>query len=104
VVSTTRPTSSSPQHYISPRDTRPLEDRANNSCNYILDNLINGLAKKSDNKDSKNIKDGKNVIDEGKAKNYSDGFIFIFFFYNHDSRDSNSSDSNKGNKARGYIG
>jgi len=33
VVSTTRPTSSSPWHYISPCNTRLLEDGANNSCN-----------------------------------------------------------------------
>jgi len=62
-----RPTSSSPQHYISPYNTKLLEDRANKSYNYILDDLVNGLAKESNNKDSENI------IDKGKTKNCSNG-------------------------------
>jgi hypothetical protein len=74
---------------MSPRNTRLLEDRANNSYNYILDNLINGLAKESNNKDSKNYSNGSN-----NSNNID----------NNNSRDSNSSNSNKGNKARGYIG
>ena len=97
-VSTTRRTSPSPRHYMSPRDTRPLEDRANNSRNYILDDFVNGLAKESDNED------GENVIDEGKAENYSDGSNNSNDTDNDDSRDGNSSDSNEGNEARGCIG
>ena len=83
---------------MSPRDTRPLEDRANNSCNYILDNLINGLAKEYNNKDS------KNVIDKSKAENYSDGSDNSNDTDNDNSKDGNSSDSNKGSEARGCIG
>jgi len=83
---------------MSPYDIRPLEDRANNSCNYILDGLINGLAKESNNKD------GKNVVDKGKAKNYSDGSNDSDDTDDDDFRDSDSSDSDKGNKARGCVG
>jgi len=94
----TRPTSSSPQHYISPYNTRLLKDGTNNNYNYILDNLINGLAKESNNKD------GENVIDEGKAENYSDGSNNSNDIDNDDSGDGNSSNSNKGSEARGCIG
>ena len=80
---------------MSPCDTRLLEDRANNSYNYILDNLINGLAKESNNKDS------KNVIDKGKAKNYSNRSNNSNDTDNNNSKDGNSSDSNKGSKAYG---
>jgi hypothetical protein len=83
---------------MSPYNTRPLEDRANNSYNYILDDLINGLAKESNNKD------GENVIDKGKAKNYSDGSDNSDNTDNNNSGDGNSSDSDKGNKACGYVG
>ena len=83
---------------MSPYNTRPLEYRANNSCNYILDNLINGLTKKSNNKDS------KKVTDKGKAENYSDGSNNSNNTDNNDSGDGNSSSSDKDNKARGYIG
>ena len=83
---------------MSPYNTRPLEDRANNSYNYILGNLVNGLAKESNNKD------GKNIIDKGKAKNYNNRSNNSNNTGNNNSRDSNSSNSNKGNKARGYIG
>jgi len=93
-----RPTSSSPQHYISPHNTGPPEDGTNNNYNYILDDLVNGLAKESDNKD------GKNVIDKGKAENYSNRSNNSDDIDNNNSRDGNSSDSNKGNKAHGYIG
>ena len=93
-----RPTSSSPQHYISPYNTKLLEDRTNNNCNYILDNFINSLAKKSNNKN------GKNVMDKGKAKNYSDGSDNSDDIDNNNSRDSDSSNSDKGNKAHRYAG
>jgi hypothetical protein len=83
---------------MSPYNTRPLENRANNSYNYILNNLINSLAKESNNKDS------KNVIDKGKAKNYSNGSNNSDDTDNNNSRDSNSSNSNKGNKTYGCIG
>jgi hypothetical protein len=83
---------------MSPCDTRPLEDGANNSYNYILDDLANGLAKESDNKD------GKNVVDKGKAKNYSNGSNNSNNTDNDDSRDGNSSNSNEGNEACGCIG
>jgi len=66
---------------------------ANDSCNYILNNIVNGLAKESNNN-----KDGKNVIDEGKAKNYSDGSDNSGDIDNNDSGDNNSSNNNKGNK------
>ncbi|XTI86891.1 hypothetical protein V2W45_1329655 [Cenococcum geophilum] len=97
-ASTTRPTSPSPRHYISPYNTKPLEYRANNSYNYILDNLINGLTKESNNKD------GNNITDKDKAKNYSDGSNNSNNTDNNDFRDSNSSSSNKDNEARGYTG
>ena len=83
---------------MSPCNTRLLEDRANNSCNYILDNLINGLAKESDNKD------GENVIDKGKAENYSNGSNNSDDTDDNDSKDSDSSNSNKGSEAHGYVG
>ena len=98
MVSTTQPINSSPWHYISPRNTRPPENRANNNYNYILNNLANGLAEESDNED------GKNIVDKGKAKNYSNGSDNSNNTDNNNSRDSNSSDSNKGNKAYRYIG
>jgi len=82
---------------MSPRNTKPPENRANNSYNYILDNLINSLAKESNNKDN------KNVIDKDKAKNYSNKSNNSNNTDNNNSRDSNSSNSNKGNRARGYT-
>jgi hypothetical protein len=99
VVSATRPTSPSPQHYTSPYDTRLLQDRANNSRNYILDDLIDGLAKESNNN-----KDSENVIDKGKAEKYSDRSNNSDDTDNDDSGDGDSSNSNEGNKARGCIG
>jgi len=65
-VSAARPTSPSPRHCPSPRDTEPPQDGANDSHNHILDDLVNGLAEESDSED------GENVMDEGKAENYSD--------------------------------
>jgi len=97
-VSTTRPTSPSPQHSMSPCNTRPPEYRANNSYNYILDDLINGLTKESNNKDS------ENVTDKGKAENYSNRSNNSNNIDNNNSRDGNSSSSNEDNKACGYIG
>ena len=85
-------------NYISPRDTGPLEDRANNSCNYILGDLVNGLAKESDNED------GENVMDEGKAENYNDGSDDSDDTDDDDSGDGDSSDSDEGNEARGCVG
>jgi hypothetical protein len=98
VVSTARPTSPSLRHCISPYSIRPPEYRANNSRNYILDNLINGLTKESNNKD------GKNVIDKGKAKNYSNRSNGSNNMYNNNSRDGNSSSSDKDNKVCGCMG
>ena len=83
---------------MSSRDTRLLEDGVNNSCNYILDDLVNGLAEESDNEDS------ENVIDEGKAENNSDGSDDSDDIDDNDFGDSNSSDSDEGDKARKYIG
>jgi hypothetical protein len=83
---------------MSPHDTKPLENRANNSYNYILNNLVNSLAKESNNKD------GKNIIDKGKAENNSDGSNNSNNTDNNDSRDGNSSNSDKGNKACRCIG
>jgi hypothetical protein len=88
-VFTTQPTSSSFWHYISLHNTKPLENRANDSCNYILNDLVNSLAEKSNNKD------GKNVIDKGKAENDSNRSNID----DNNSRDSNSSNSDKSNKA-----
>ena len=79
---------------MSPRDTGPPQDGVNNSYNYILNNLINGLAKKSNNN-----KDSENIIDKGKAKNYSDRSNDSGDTDNNNSKNSNSSDSNKSNKA-----
>ena len=86
---------------MSPRDTRPPEDGANNSRNYILDDLVNGLAKESDNEDSE---DGENVMDEGKAENYSDGSNDSDDTDDNDSEDGDSSDSDEGSEARGCVG
>jgi len=86
---------------MSPRNTRPLENGANNSRNYILDDLINNLVEKSNNKD------GENVMDKGKAENYSDGSDDSDNSDDTDDdnfRDNNSSNSDKGNKARGCVG
>jgi len=83
---------------MSPYNTRPPEYRANDSCNYILDDLVNGLTKESDNKD------GDNVTDEGKAENYSDGSNNSNNTDDDDSGDGNSSNSDKDNEACGYIG
>jgi len=58
-----------------------------------LDNFINSLVKKSNNKDS------KNVMDEGKAGNYSDESNNSDDIDNNDFGDSDSSNNNKGNKA-----
>ena len=82
---------------MSPYNTRPPEDGANNSCNYILDNLINSLAEESDNEDS------ENVIDKGKAKNDSDGSNNSDNINNNNSGNSDSSNSNKGDEACKYI-
>ena len=78
-------------------NTRPLKDGANDSCNYILDNLVNGLAEESDNKD------GENVMDKGKAENNSDRSNNSNNTDDDDSNNSNSSNSNKGDEACGYI-
>ena len=98
MVLTIQPTSSFFWHYISPYNTRLLEYGANNSCNYILNDFVDGLTKESDNKNS------KNGIDKGKAKNYdnrSDNNNNNID--NNNFRDSNSSNNNKGNKACRYI-
>ena len=83
---------------MSLRDTGLLEDGVNNSCNYILDDFVNGLAKESNNED------GENVMDEGKAENYSDRSNDSDDIDDNDFGDGDSSDSNKGNKAYRYIG
>jgi len=83
---------------MSPYNTRLLEYRANNSYNYILDDLINGLTKESNNKD------GKNVTDKGKAGNYGDRSNNSNNTDDNDSGDGDSSNSNKDNKAYRYIG
>ena len=83
---------------MSPRDTKLPEDRANNSRNYILDDLVKSLAKESNNKD------GENVINKGKAENNSDGSNDSDDMDDNDFSDSNSSDNNEGDKACGYIG
>jgi hypothetical protein len=97
-VSAAQPTSSSPWHYMSPRDTGPPEDGANDSRNHILDDLANGLAEESDDED------GENVVDEGKAENYSDGSDDSDDTDDDDSGDGDSSDSDEGNEARGCAG
>jgi hypothetical protein len=79
-------------------NTKPPEDGANNSCNYILDDFVNGLTEKSKNKD------GENVIDKGKAKNYSNGSDNSDDMNNNNFGDSDSSSSDEDNKALRYIG
>ena len=54
--------------------------------------ILSTLAKESNNKD------GKNVIDKGKAENYSDGSDNSSNIDDDDFGDSNSSSNNKGNK------
>jgi hypothetical protein len=83
---------------MSPHDTKPLKNGANDSYNYILDDLVNGLAEKSNNKD------GKNIIDKSKAKNNSNGSDNSNDTDNNNFRDSDSSNSDEGNKACGCIG
>jgi len=79
-------------------NTRPLEDRANDSRNHILDNFANGLAEESDDKN------GKNIVDKGKAENYSDGSDDSDDTDDDDSGDGDSSDSDEGNEAWGVQG
>ena len=72
-----------------------------------MQDKINGLAKKCDY--SNNNKDSENVIDKGKAKNYSDGSNDSGNMVNDDAKDGDgdggdSSDSDNGSKARGYTG
>ena len=74
-------------------NTGPPQDGVNNNCNYILNDLVNSLAEKSNNKDS------KNVVDKSKAKNYNNGSNNSDNIDNNDSGDNNSSNSNKNNKA-----
>ena len=74
-------------------DTGPPENGANNSYNYILDDFVNGLAEESNNKDSKNI------MDEGKAKNYSNKNDNSDNTDDNDFGNSDSSNSDKGNEA-----
>ena len=88
-------TSPLPRHSSSPRKTGPPQDRASNSRNYILDDLVNGLAEESNHSD--NNEDGENIMDEGKAKNYSDGSDDRGDT-DDDAGDGNS-DSDKGNEA-----
>ena len=83
---------------MSPYNTKPLEDRVNNNCNYILDNFVNGLTKESDNKNS------KNVIDKGKAENNSNKSNNSNNINDNNSNNSNSSNSDEGDEARKYIG
>ena len=83
---------------MSPYNTKPLKNRANNSYNYILDNLINSLTKESNNKD------GENVIDKGKAENYSDGSDNSDDTDNDNSGDGDSNSSDKDNEACGCTG
>jgi hypothetical protein len=78
---------------MSSYNTKLLENGANDSYNYILNNLVNGLAKKSDNKNS------KNVINKGKAKNNSDRNDNSNNTDDNNFKDSDSSNSNKSDKA-----
>ena len=98
VVSAIWPTSFFFWYCMSSRNTRLLEDRVNNSRNYILDDFVNGLAKESNNKD------GENIINKGKAENNSDGSNNSDNIDNDNSGNSNSSNSDEGNKAYRYIG
>ena len=82
---------------MSLHNTGPLEDGANDSRNYILDNLVNSLAKESDNKD------GENIINKGKTENYSDGSDDSNDTDNNNSGDGDSSSSDKGNEVCKYI-
>jgi len=68
------------------------------SYNYILNNFINDLAEESDNKDS------KNVMDKGKAENYSNKSSDSNNTDDNNFKDGDSSNNNKGNKACGYAG
>ena len=63
---------------------------------------VNSLAKKYNYSD--NNKDGENVIDKGKAKNYSNKSDNSSDTVDNNARDGNSSSNNEDNEARGYIG
>ena len=82
---------------MSPRDTKPLKDRANDSRNHILNNLVNGLAKESNNED------GKNIINKGKAKNNNNRSNNSNNMDDDNSNNSNSSNNNKADEACRYI-
>jgi hypothetical protein len=79
-------------------NTKPLKYGANDSYNYILNDLVNGLTEKSNNKD------GNNITDKGKAKNYSNRSNDSDNTDNNDFKDSDSSSNNKDNKACRYTG
>ena len=83
---------------MSPYNTKLLENGVNDSCNYILNDLVNSLTEESNNKDS------ENVIDENKAKNNSNRSNNSNNTDDNDSGNSNSNNNNKGDKAYKYIG
>jgi hypothetical protein len=89
-ASATRPISPLLQQSLSSRNFRPPQDK------------VNGLAEKCDYSD--NNKDSKNVMDEGKAKNYSDGSDNSGDTVNDNAGDGNSSSSDEGNEVRGCAG
>lgn len=89
-ASATRPTSPFLQQPSSSRDIGPPQDK------------VNGPAEKCDHSDDN--KDGENVMDEGKAKNYSNGSDDSSDTVDDNAGDGDSSDSDNGNEARGCAG
>jgi hypothetical protein len=94
-ASATRPISPLLQQSSSSRDIGPPQDK------------VNGSAEKCDHSDDN--KDGENVMDEGKAKNYCDGSDDSGDTVDDDAGDGDgdggdSSDSDNGSEARGCAG
>ena len=85
MISTAQPTSPSPQHCLSLCNTGSPQNGANDSYNHILDDFVNSLVEESNNKD------GKNIMDKGKAKNYSDNTD------NNNAGDGDHSNNNSNN-------
>jgi len=67
-----------------------------------FNNLVNSSAKEYNY--NNNNKDGENVVDKGKTKNYNDRNDDSGDIDNDDARDGNSSDSDRGNKTYRRIG
>ena len=85
---------------------RPISPLLQQSLSFynirLLQNKVNSLFKKCNH--SNNNKDSKNIVDKGKAKNYSNGSDNSGNTVNNDVGDGDSSNSNNSNEAYGCVG